>query len=213
VGGCSGPCCDCWQEASRSPQPTSPRPPGETSTRSAQSSALPDTEYDEQGRIAGYGITLRPTPHHFAVDGQQLYTWCALDTLIFPAILDRPATVVSPCHASGLPVRFTVEPNKISSAEPATAVVSIATPDTRSSIRSAFCNQVHFFASPTTAQPWLDQRPDATVVPVAEALALAGPLTQTLLTADGDTGATSDCCAPHHPATRATSPSTEKSLR
>jgi alkylmercury lyase len=164
----------------------------------------------------GYGITLRPTPHHFDVDGQQLYTWCALDTLIFPAILDRPATVVSHCHTTGLPVRLTVEPDKISNTEPATAVVSLVTPDTCTSIRTAFCTQVHFFASPTPAQPWLDQHPDATVVPIADAVALAGPLTQTPLTADGDTRAASDCSVPDHPAhpaTRATSSSTEKSLR
>lgn len=46
--------------------------------------AVPDTEYDEQGRIVGQGLTLRPTRHRFTVAGQELYTWCALDTLIFP---------------------------------------------------------------------------------------------------------------------------------
>jgi hypothetical protein len=64
---------------------------------------LPDTEYDEQGRIIGHGITLRPT-----------------------------------------------------------------------SIRTAFCNQVHFFASPAAAQPWLDQHLGATVLTVGEAFASAG---------------------------------------
>jgi hypothetical protein len=54
---------------------------------------LPDTEYDETGRIIGYGITLDPTPHRFEVDGRRLYTWCALDTLIFPAVLCRAARV------------------------------------------------------------------------------------------------------------------------
>jgi len=120
---------------------------------------LPDTEYDEQGRIIGHGITLRPTPHRFAVDGRQLYTWCALDTLIFPAVLGHPARVESPCHGTGVPVHLTVEPDKITSVDPATAVVSIVTPDACSSIRTAFCNQVHFFASPGAAQPWLDQHP------------------------------------------------------
>jgi alkylmercury lyase len=33
---------------------------------------LPDTEYDEHGRIIGHGITLRSTPHHFTVDGRPL---------------------------------------------------------------------------------------------------------------------------------------------
>jgi alkylmercury lyase len=40
-----------------------------------------DTEYDQEDRIIGWGLTLRPTRHKFNVDGKQLYTWCALDTL------------------------------------------------------------------------------------------------------------------------------------
>ncbi len=151
---------------------------------------LADTEYDEQGRIIGHGITLRPTPHHFAVDGRQLYTWCALDTLIFPAVLGHPVRVQSPCHGSGVPVHLTVDPDKVTSVDPATAVVSIVTPDACASIRTAFCNQAHFFASPAAAQPWLDRHPKATVLPVTEAFALGGPLTQALLTADGEGG----CC-------------------
>jgi hypothetical protein len=43
--------------------------------------ALPDVEIDHRGRVVGYGLTLLPTPHRFEVDGRQLYTWCALDTL------------------------------------------------------------------------------------------------------------------------------------
>src|SRR5699024_6198127 len=31
---------------------------------------LPDTKYDEHGRITGHGLTLRPTPHRFTLDGQ-----------------------------------------------------------------------------------------------------------------------------------------------
>ncbi|WP_445261008.1 organomercurial lyase MerB [Pseudonocardia sp. D17] len=87
--------------------------------------ANPDTEYDESGRITGSGLTQNPTPHHFEVDGRKLYTWCALDTLIFPAVLGRPARVTSPCHATGTPVRLTVEPDQVTSVEPTTAVVSI----------------------------------------------------------------------------------------
>ena len=41
--------------------------------------AVPDTEYDDQGRIIGQGLTLRPTPHRFTVAGEELYT-CLLYT-------------------------------------------------------------------------------------------------------------------------------------
>jgi hypothetical protein len=52
--------------------------------------ALPDTGYDEHGRIVGHDLTQRPSPHRFTIDGRQLFTWCALDTLMFPAVPDAP---------------------------------------------------------------------------------------------------------------------------
>ena len=119
--------------------------------------SLPSVEIDEQGRVVGLGLTLIPTPHHFTVDGKQLYAWCALDTLIFPALIGRSVNIESPCHSTGEPIRLNVEPDHIVSVEPSTAVVSIVTPDDMSSIRTAFCNEVHFFSSPNAAEDWLDQ--------------------------------------------------------
>ena len=71
-----------------------------------------DTEYDEEGRIVGWGLTLRATPYRFNIDGKQLYTWCALDTLFFPAVIGRPARAESPCAATGIPIRLTVDPTE-----------------------------------------------------------------------------------------------------
>lgn len=142
--------------------------------------AVPDTEYDGGGRIIGQGLTLRPTPHRLELAGEQLYTWCALDTLIFPALLGTKARIESTCHATGVPVRLSVGASGVTGVDPATAVVSLINPEDMSSVRSAFCNQVHFFASALAAQPWLDANPGGSVVPVAEAhrigTAMAGSL-------------------------------------
>ena len=152
--------------------------------------ALPDTELDDTGRIVGWGITQRETPHRFNVDGKHLFTWCALDTLIFPALLGKPATVSSPCHTTGQPVQVQVEvdPDRVSHVTPPEVVVSIVTPGQTASIRGAFCNQVHFFSSADAARPWLAEHPEATVLPVAEAFELGRPLAAQL-----GAGAT-DCC-------------------
>ena len=101
--------------------------------------SLPDIELDDQGRIVGYGLTLLETPHRFEVGEKRLYTWCALDTLVFPALLGRSARIESPCHGTGTPVRVTVEPTGVTSVDPATAVVSIVTLVDQASVRSAFC--------------------------------------------------------------------------
>ncbi|MDX5571891.1 MULTISPECIES: organomercurial lyase MerB [Streptomyces] len=152
---------------------------------------LPDTEYDAAGRIVGSGITLNPTPHRFTVDGRHLFTWCALDTLVFPAVLGRTAQVESPCHTTHAPVRLTVEPGRVTHTEPATAVVSLVTPDDLTAVRSAFCNHVHFFASHQAATPWLTRHPEATTVPVQQALALGRPLAAAF---QQDPGPAQGCC-------------------
>lgn len=148
-----------------------------------------DTEYDDVGRIVGYGLTLRPTPHRFSVGGHQLYTWCALDTLIFPAVLGQTAQVESSCRATGSPVRVSVHPAAgITELEPATAVVSIVTLEEGcASVRSGFCDVVHFFADREAAAGWLDEHPGISVLPVGEACRLGRPLIAELLDG-GDPG-------------------------
>ncbi|NYI81245.1 organomercurial lyase MerB [Nocardioides panzhihuensis] len=132
--------------------------------------AVPDTEYDDQGHIVGQGLTLRPTRHRFTVAGEELYTWCALDTLIFPALIGRPARVESVSPVSGETIRVTIDPTAGTTVvEPATAVVSLVNPRQITSIRSMFCNQVHYFTSPEDAADWLAGHPGAEIVSVAEA--------------------------------------------
>lgn len=145
----------------------------------------PDTEYDAEGRVVGLGITLRESPHRFIVDGRQLFTWCALDTLMFPAVIGRPAQVVSSSPVSGAVVHVQVEPDRVVAVEPPDAVVSIVTPGQVASIRAAFCHQVHYFTSPTDASGWLDEHPGAQVLPVADAFTLGRGLAERLLHGDG----------------------------
>ena len=140
-----------------------------------------DTEYDGSGRIIGQGLTQRPTQHRFEVDGEQLYTWCALDTLIFPTLLGTSARIESSYKATGTRVRVGVDATGVTSVEPATAVVSLVNPEDMSSVRSSFCNQVHFFASPEEAESWLENHPGGTVIPVKGAYGLGSSMAEKML--------------------------------
>jgi alkylmercury lyase len=148
----------------------------------AELSELADTEYDDAGAIVGHGITLRPTPHQFSVDGRLLYTWCALDTLIFPAILNRPAHVLSPAPGSGELVRLRVEPTAaVTALTPPTAVVTVLLPERGSGVRSTFCTHVHFYPAPAAAQDWLTDHPGGAVLTIEQAAELGHRLAQNLL--------------------------------
>ncbi|AFT84851.1 organomercurial lyase [Paraburkholderia phenoliruptrix] len=89
--------------------------------------------------------SLRGTPHTFEVDGRRLYTWCAFDTLFFPALIGRTAQVVSRCAVTGVPVSLAVTPAAIRDLEPAGATVSLIVPQDTPDIHHAFCCHVHFF--------------------------------------------------------------------
>src|SRR5260370_23011236 len=58
---------------------------------------LPDTEFDPQGNIVGWGVTLAPTRHRFQIDGKSRFTSFAFDTVLFPPSLLVEAQV----HSTG----------------------------------------------------------------------------------------------------------------
>ncbi len=103
---------------------------------------------------------------------------------MFPAIIGRPAQVSSASPVSGDQVRVEVKPNRVVVVEPPGAVVSMVTPAETFSIRGAFCNRVHFFTPADDVRGWLDDHPDAQLLPVAEAYALGRRLAEGMLTGD-----------------------------
>ncbi len=169
---------------SRSRSPNSPRPPVSTLADLADAPAGQDIEYDDEHRIVGWGLTLIPTPHTFVVDGHRLYTWCAADTLMFPAIIGRPAHVESRLSDNG----YGRPPDRrpaggVTDLSPATAVISIPASDELdvSRVRASCCNPGRFFASAEAAEDWLAQYPTGTVLPVADAYPHLQPIAARLL--------------------------------
>lgn len=138
---------------------------------------LPDTEFDQQGAIVGWGVTLVPTRHRFQLDGQSLYTWCAFDTVLFPPTLREIVQVHSTCPVTDQPITFVATPEgMVKELSPASAVMSLIIPAERSDcIRGTFCEQSLFFQSERAASLWLSTHPAALILAVEEA-ALVGRL-------------------------------------
>jgi alkylmercury lyase len=131
---------------------------------------MSDAEFDESGNIVGWGMSLRPTSHQFAVKGHSLFTWCALDTLMYSALLGVSAQVVSQCAVTELEVQFTVTGNGVIGLAPSQAVISVVIPSGqgRNCNRSNFCNQGFFFCSPEAATHWQQTHPEAFILTVEE---------------------------------------------
>lgn len=145
----------------------------------------PSLEWDEAGMIIGAGITLRPTPHRLGVGGHTLFTWCALDTLVFPNVIGQEVWVESPCAATGTLVRATVTPEGVKAFEPGAAVVSSFAGAPSADVRRVFCQYCHFFRSAESAAGWLAAHPGGTTLPVPEAYQLGRLLTESFWGSSG----------------------------
>jgi alkylmercury lyase len=151
-----------------------------------------DIEYDDDGSLVACGLSLIPTPHCFQVNGQNLFTWCALDALMYPVALQQTAQVESHCPMTGLAVCLTVTPTGVTFLTPAEAVVSIVIPANQAgccNIRNAFCSQVHFLTSPQAADTWRSMHPEATILSVEEAWSIGRAIAQRRLADEQSCGA------------------------
>jgi alkylmercury lyase len=142
---------------------------------------FPSTEWDEQGRVVGLGLTLQLTPHRLELEGRTLFAWCALDALLFPVLVGRPASIESPCRGTGELVHIEVSPAEIEAVEPPSAVVSIGAARDLANFRRVSCNNTHFFSSAEAASRWLEKHPDATILPAEEAFRLGRLIAEGLL--------------------------------
>ena len=142
---------------------------------------LSGADFDEEGRLIGNALTVRPTPNLFMVDGRTLYAWCALDTLFLPGLIDETAEVQSLSPASGEAIQLTVSPSGIENFEPATTVLSVVVPGVSRACDpgqaggsgGAVCSSMHFFATRKEAEEYLGADTDVSILTVKEASELA----------------------------------------
>ncbi len=136
--------------------------------------------YNDQDRIIGFrGLAIRKMPHRFVVDGQTLYTWCAIDSLFIPDILGKTAQVESRDPNTGTVIRLTVTPDGVQDAQPADMVMSILLGDPEvvktnpTKVMASFCHHIFFLESPETGADWTAQHGEGTfLVTLDEAFAL-----------------------------------------
>ncbi len=139
------------------------------------------SEKDDDGNVVGHmGLSLNDHPHKFEVNGRELRTWCAWDSLFLPAFMGQTAHVVSKDPASGEEVRLKVTPEGVERTRPDEILVSVVFPEveegqtwTAERAQALFCNFVHFFADRQAAAQWFAERKmPVSFITVAEAFKL-----------------------------------------
>jgi alkylmercury lyase len=132
-----------------------------------------DVEWTADGRVEGLGLTRRKTPHRIRIGEADLYTWCAMDTLIAAAILGRPVQIESPDGSTGEPLRIEADGQRILAAQPPSVVVSWYVDPSGGGVRAAGCQFGHFFTSRDSAASWLGRYPQGGILSLDEAMETA----------------------------------------
>jgi alkylmercury lyase len=146
--------------------------------------AIVDIEWTADGRVEGFGLTRRPTPHRFRIGEAELYTWCAMDTLIFAAYLDRVVHIESPDGATGEALRLEFDGRRVTAADPPSIVVSWFIDPAATGFRAAACQFGHFFASRESAAAWVAKYPQGGVLTLDEAIDAARALVSDMFGAE-----------------------------
>jgi alkylmercury lyase len=124
-------------------------------------------EWDADGNVVGFGLSLTPTLHSYIINGRQFHVWCAGDAITFPILHKTSALIESSDPISGEKIHLIGTPEGAKDVEPSTAVVSWM-PGTESleNIRANFCNFTNFFTSVETASQYVAQHPGLIIVPI-----------------------------------------------
>ena len=134
---------------------------------------------DEGGRIQGFwGLSVVPTNHRITVEGRELWTWCAYDSLFIPELLGSSAIVESRDPDTALPISLNVSPTRIEAAKPVGVVMSMMNPtawDTASAARvmASACHFIFFFVSRASAERWRAEHPQTVLLSLEDAFSLA----------------------------------------
>lgn len=131
-------------------------------------------EFNDKNELVGMALTQNPTTHGFKINGQQLYAWCALDTLFLPAFIGQTAQVESTCPVTGEVIRITVTPEGIASAIPEDVALSIVTDACcTAGPQGSFCGRIFFFASAEVATQRAADSDDVSIFTLNEAYQVA----------------------------------------
>lgn len=123
-------------------------------------------ERDDDANIVGLaGLSLNEWSHRFRVNGHELKTWCGLDTLYLPPLLDQIAEIESTDPVTQETVLVTVGPEGVDQVSPAGSVISIVVPkikekglESAEEIWTAFCHYSLYFSSQASAEEWFQNK-------------------------------------------------------
>lgn len=126
---------------------------------------------DKNGRVTGFqGLGLKPTRYRLRVNGNDVYPWCAWDTLFIPERLGAAADVTATSGIDKRPVRLRISGSSVQTPDEG---LHVSFPgglddDWTSDVLATFCHHV-FFLFDNEVERWVKTRPDTVLLSLEEA--------------------------------------------
>jgi len=142
------------------------------------------------------GLTTKFTRHRLHVNGNDLYTWCAWDTLFIPRLLGMPAQIYSLSPVDETPIELSIQGYQVEHSSSRDIVVSFRMPDENFSLKkivSHFCCHIHFFENNEVGQRWRVDRPGIQLLTLEAAIEMGRMFNQSRFPIFENATA-SDCC-------------------
>ena len=134
-------------------------------------------DFDESGRIVAFvGLSLTPANHSFFIGNKEFYTWCVIDALFLPSLLQTNARLVTACPQTSSKIEVYLSSQTVLSASPVAPVVSLVATtgeDCCHDIRAAFCNHVNLFRDQLAIDKWSKGKDGIIAVPLKKAFVMA----------------------------------------
>ncbi|SHM89016.1 organomercurial lyase [Flavobacterium chilense] len=122
-------------------------------------------EFNKNDEITAFsGLSLTPTSHKFIVGNKTLYTWCALDAILFTEWLDVSSKIISQDPIDNSLIELNIDCDHLISSNPYPIFISWVEKTDSCNLRGSFCNHVSFFSSEATAKRWLKNNPNGKIL-------------------------------------------------
>lgn len=139
-------------------------------------------EFDTQGRLVGLaGLTVVPNRHRVSINGEERWTWCALDAVGILGALGTDGSVYSTDPSTGEPIEI----GFTSGVPDSDATLFLLGGFEEANVVEEWCPLVNFFTSRSDAEAWVEENGlEGEIVSVASIASRAAELWQPVVDLD-----------------------------
>lgn len=136
----------------------------------------PGVFYDNDQIIGYWGLAILKMTHTIKLENQDVYGWCAWDTLFIPQLLEKPATIISKDPVTKAKISFQIDKNGNLINDDTQTMVSMLIPDEEQIMEDVvtnFCHYIFFFINKNSGKKWVNEHEGTFLISLQHAIELS----------------------------------------